>query len=191
MQVKIGDNVKANLPRGGHVTGVIERIDRTSAFARAYGPQAKLSCGYTVGTHDVCEVLPGREAYLQHGNWGGPYWTERVALTERTAGRKGKTMSGYGSRIPTDFMVLANDHWHRVYCVCYSNAGTLYVNLRDGDWSRRQHEAQCEAWANASIRDRVKWIQRCFGMRCNIFAARRDELPECDNDSLRMALIGE
>lgn len=66
-----------------------------------------------------------------------------------------------------------------------------YPVLSDDDWSRRQHEAQCEAWANASVRDRVEWMQRCFGMRCNIFAARRDELPECDNDSLRMALIGE
>lgn len=66
-----------------------------------------------------------------------------------------------------------------------------YPVLSDDDWSRREYEAQCDAWRNASVRDRVEWIRRCTGMRCNIFAARRDELPQCDHDSLRFALIGE
>jgi hypothetical protein len=36
--------------------------------------------------------------------------------------------TGYGKRIPTQYMVRTIDQkWRRVYCVCYSNVGTLYV----------------------------------------------------------------
>lgn len=37
------------------------------------------------------------------------------------------TSSGYGSRIPTEYMVRFNGRWRRVYCRQYSNNGTLYV----------------------------------------------------------------
>ena len=37
------------------------------------------------------------------------------------------TASGYGSRIPTRYMVKFNGKWRRVYCRCYSNNGTLYI----------------------------------------------------------------
>lgn len=37
------------------------------------------------------------------------------------------TASGYGSRIPTEYMVRFNGRWRRVYCRIYSNNGTLYI----------------------------------------------------------------
>ena len=40
------------------------------------------------------------------------------------------TASGYGSRIPTEYMVKHNGKWKRVYLRCYSNSGTAYI----GKW---------------------------------------------------------
>lgn len=37
------------------------------------------------------------------------------------------TASGYGSKIPTQFMVKHGKQWKRVYCRIYSNIGTLYI----------------------------------------------------------------
>ena len=38
------------------------------------------------------------------------------------------TATGYGSKIPTEYMVRTIDQtWRRVYCCIYSNSGTLYV----------------------------------------------------------------
>lgn len=37
------------------------------------------------------------------------------------------TATGYGSRIPTRYLVHFNGRWRRVYFRCYSNAGTLYI----------------------------------------------------------------
>lgn len=37
------------------------------------------------------------------------------------------TASGYGKRIPTEYMVKYNGKWRRVYCRIYSNSGTLYI----------------------------------------------------------------
>lgn len=44
------------------------------------------------------------------------------------------TASGYGARVPTEYMVWYNGHWRRVYCRIYSNIGTLFIgaNPRDG-----------------------------------------------------------
>jgi len=42
------------------------------------------------------------------------------------------TATGYGSRLPTQYMVKVVNRWRRVYCVCFSNVGTLYIgNLSD------------------------------------------------------------
>ena len=45
------------------------------------------------------------------------------------------TASGYGRRIPTEHMVKlpGGNRWRRVYCACYSNSGTCYVEQGD-DW---------------------------------------------------------
>lgn len=40
------------------------------------------------------------------------------------------TASGYGSRIPTEYMILLHGVWRRVYCICYSNAGTLFIGKK-------------------------------------------------------------
>lgn len=39
------------------------------------------------------------------------------------------TATGYGSKIPTSTMVRlpGSPRWRRVYCACWSNAGTYYV----------------------------------------------------------------
>lgn len=37
------------------------------------------------------------------------------------------TATGYGSRIPTEWMVKVNSKWRRVYLRCYSNIGTTYI----------------------------------------------------------------
>ena len=37
------------------------------------------------------------------------------------------TATGYGSKIPTRYMVRFNDKWRRVYCAIFSNIGTLYI----------------------------------------------------------------
>ena len=39
------------------------------------------------------------------------------------------TASGYGAKIPTRYMVKVNkeNRWRRVYCIIYSNCGSLYV----------------------------------------------------------------
>ena len=49
-----------------------------------------------------------------------------VKTTEHTP-RKGQTSSGYGSALPTQYMVYYNERWQRVKAICYSNAGTLYI----------------------------------------------------------------
>ena len=36
------------------------------------------------------------------------------------------TATGYGQRIPTEYMIQVNGKWRRVYCAVYSNNGTLY-----------------------------------------------------------------
>jgi hypothetical protein len=37
------------------------------------------------------------------------------------------TATGYGSRIPTAYVVRFNGRWRRVYCRIYSNIGTTYI----------------------------------------------------------------
>ena len=42
----------------------------------------------------------------------------------------GQNDEGYGDKIHTDYMVKFDGAWHRVYCICWSNAGSLYVLVR-------------------------------------------------------------
>ena len=45
------------------------------------------------------------------------------------------TSSGYGKRIPTSRQVRLNGHWRRVYCCCFSNSGTCFVESGPNkDW---------------------------------------------------------
>lgn len=74
------------------------------------------------------------EAYLQHGRGtNGPFQTESVEvkrepMAHHLAGLS-FTATGYGSRIPTEYMVSWLGRWRRVYCRIYSNSGTLYIRV--------------------------------------------------------------
>ena len=35
--------------------------------------------------------------------------------------------TGYGKKIPTEYMVHYKNRWRRVYCCVYSNSGSLYI----------------------------------------------------------------
>ena len=67
-----------------------------------------------------------KQLFLNFGTWGGPYQTVSVEHKETEAPRH-YSASGYGSKIPTAYMVKYLNRWRRVYCVCYSNSGTLYA----------------------------------------------------------------
>ena len=56
---------------------------------------------------------------------------KRVPMRHHTLGLS-FTATGYGTRIPTEYMVKFNDKWRRVYCRIFSNSGTMYIgHLRD------------------------------------------------------------
>ena len=44
------------------------------------------------------------------------------------------TATGYGRKIPTRTMVKlpGSNRWRRVYCCCFSNSGTCYVEVPGG-----------------------------------------------------------
>lgn len=37
---------------------------------------------------------------------------------------------GYGRKIPTDYMIRIGQKLYRVYCCCFSNIGTCYINTK-------------------------------------------------------------
>ena len=45
-----------------------------------------------------------------------------------------RSVSGYGCKMPTRYMIHIGPRWYRVYCVCFSNAGSLYI-VRNGVWN--------------------------------------------------------
>lgn len=73
------------------------------------------------------------EAYIQYGNSDNlpmrtvkadevihaPLWYHLQGLMQ--------TVSGYGSKIVTEYKVKHNGRMYRVYCAIYSNIGTLYI----------------------------------------------------------------
>ena len=72
------------------------------------------------------------ELYLQHKSTDNRcHRTERVQnkLEPMRHHKLGLTYTatGYGSKIPTEYMVKYNNRWYRVYCAIYSNNGTLYI----------------------------------------------------------------
>ena len=52
---------------------------------------------------------------------------------EKERPRFGQTVSGYGNKIPTRYMVQFAGRWRRVYAACFGNAATLYIG-QPGDW---------------------------------------------------------
>lgn len=39
----------------------------------------------------------------------------------------GQTTSGYGGKLPTQYMVMWLQRWRRVYVMQYSNSGSAYI----------------------------------------------------------------
>lgn len=62
------------------------------------------------------EVFP--DAIIQRRPFTGHPWS-------------GRDFQGYGRKIPTDIIVIIGTRWYRVYCCCYSNSGTCYINTKD------------------------------------------------------------
>ncbi|KAE8546183.1 hypothetical protein [Marinobacter nauticus] len=74
--------------------------------------------------------------YLQFGQNTGPFQTVAVEHKEKPlphhkAGLQ-YTATGYGSKIPTRYMIRFENRWRRVYVACFSNVGTAYVFI-DGE----------------------------------------------------------
>lgn len=72
------------------------------------------------------------EAYIQHGSSTNvPLLTDRVECKEVYTWWQLKglqfTATGYGAKIPTQYMVKYSGRWMRVYCRIYSNIGSLYI----------------------------------------------------------------
>ncbi len=45
----------------------------------------------------------------------------------------GRNVSGYGNKMPTQYKVRfqGKGKWYRVYCVCFSNVGSIYVIINN------------------------------------------------------------
>ena len=73
-------------------------------------------------------------AYIQHGEWGGPYLTVKAdgVAIEKEA-RPNPYASGYGPKIPTRYKVLCQGRWRRVYAACYGNSSSVYVVINGVD----------------------------------------------------------
>lgn len=71
------------------------------------------------------------EAFLHFGFGTEPRLTMQAEIKENLLWWQKKklmyTATGYGRRIPTEYMVKYNNRWYRVYCCIYSNIGTLYI----------------------------------------------------------------
>jgi hypothetical protein len=41
--------------------------------------------------------------------------------------RSGQTVSGYGGKVPTRYMLKYAGRWHRVYAMAYGNSASVYI----------------------------------------------------------------
>lgn len=77
---------------------------------------------YAVAEHKISEVLyttPGKI----HSTW------VNVLHKFVDAPKSGRTVTGYGSKLPTSHMLRINNRWRRVYAICYGNASTCFIML--------------------------------------------------------------
>lgn len=44
-----------------------------------------------------------------------------------------RSLSGYGPKVPTRYMIKLGHHWRRVYMMQYSNSGAAYVIVNGED----------------------------------------------------------
>lgn len=57
-----------------------------------------------------------------------------VADVRVTEAPRHNSVSGYGPKIPTRYMLRIANRWHRVYIVQYSNSGSAYVVYKGADY---------------------------------------------------------
>ena len=55
---------------------------------------------------------------------------ELVTGIKTTETPRNPSLSGYGAKIPTRYMVKYGTHWRRVYVMNYGNSGSAYVLAR-------------------------------------------------------------
>lgn len=43
-----------------------------------------------------------------------------------------QTANGYGGKLKTSYMIKLDNgyRWYRVYCMCYSNSGSIYIQSK-------------------------------------------------------------
>ena len=58
----------------------------------------------------------------------------RVSDAKITEAPANRSVTGYGPKIPTRYMVRIGTRWHRVYMVQYGNSGSAYVRLEGSDY---------------------------------------------------------
>lgn len=61
-----------------------------------------------------------------------PLWWQKEGLSY--------TSSGYGSKIPTEWVTYINNRKHRIYIVIYSNSGSLYVLINKRKYYIYEHD---------------------------------------------------
>tara|TARA_B100000929_G_scaffold255846_1_gene217778 strand:- start:36 stop:569 length:534 start_codon:yes stop_codon:yes gene_type:complete len=89
-------------------------------------------------------INTGIEAYLQHGSYEyrdgkpGSFRTEAVECKESLLPHHklglSYTATGYGTKLPTRYMVKVDNglskRWYRVYSICHSNVSSEYIVVR-------------------------------------------------------------
>ena len=116
------------LTRNGHGAGFWDRGlgavgDRLSDASRIFGS---------------FDLYVGDDGKVHGGKWTAPITyldpatVEATRQTDRPSGYRGRS-DGYGSRIPSSWMLRIGKRWHRVYVVCWSNSGSAYVRTKDGN----------------------------------------------------------
>lgn len=72
-------------------------------------------------------------AYLHFGFNDEPRLTVSVPCKETSLPRHGRSVSGYGAKLPTPYLVKWEGRWRRVYAACYGNAASHYIG-KPGAW---------------------------------------------------------
>lgn len=96
----------------------------------------------------------------------------------------GQTVSGYGGKISTDWMICVGGRWYRVYVMIWSNSGSAYIlrkkqkvllgSFQPANWGEEWYEAYRErqGWPTAhSLRQQGRTPS--FNRRPRTGAARR------------------
>ena len=103
--------------------GYLQAIDEAKQQNEKW---AEENCNYTVV--DVPEV------YLHLGKAPSPCRTVKVEHERTETMPVNRSVSGYGSKLPTSYMIKFRNRWRRVYAICWSNCATHYIKV-DGQTS--------------------------------------------------------